>query len=303
MPKVKVFAPATIGNVGPCFDRAGLAVAEPGDVVIAELKKASGVEIVKITGDGGRLSLDPEKNTAGVVAREILFLADERRGVRIWLQKGMPLFSGLGSSAASSAAAAVAVNELLGRPFTKPELLPACGEGERLACGVTHLDNVAPSLFGGLVTIENERGEQHKLAYDFSVVLVTPQVDVPTKESRAAIGDMRTELEKDAREKVARLVRAKTLKGLTRVVGDNALLEKARGGLIPGFAAAQKAGLAAGALSVTISGSGPTVFALVEKKKAKAVEKAIVAAFKQEAHLPAQSWVTRVDARGARVIK
>jgi homoserine kinase len=302
MSKIRVFAPATVANVGPCFDRAGFAVGEPGDFVTAELRDKPGVEIVEITGDSGKLPLDPEKNTAGVVASEVLFLADSKKGVRLWLEKGMPLFSGLGSSAASGAAAAVAVNELLGKPFSKEELLVACGKGEQVACGTDHLDNVAPSLLGGLTIIDGDQIMKYDFAFDFAVVLISPEFHLSTSKSRAALDDIRTEIEGDARKKIQRLAAADNFADFAKVVGENALLEKIRGELIPGFKNVKEAGLDAGAKSVTISGSGPSLFALVEREKAEAVERAMLVALEEaEPGLPALSWVTEVDLEGATV--
>src|SRR3954464_8054129 len=111
--RIRIFAPATIANLGPGFDVLGLALSAPGDVVEAELRDAPGVEIVEITGDNGALSTDPERNVAGRAGADVLRRANHPHGVNLWLHKQMPLASGLGSSGASSAAGAVATNELL----------------------------------------------------------------------------------------------------------------------------------------------------------------------------------------------
>ena len=161
MSKIKVFAPASVGNTGPCFDRMGLAVAKPGDIVTMEWNDSPEIEIMEVSGIQADIPLDSTKNTAGVVAREVLKLAGKSRGVKIWLEKQIPLSSGLGGSAAGSVAAAVAVNHLLDNKFEKIELLPACRLGEVAACGANHPDNVAPSLLGGLVNIKTvNRGQR-----------------------------------------------------------------------------------------------------------------------------------------------
>ena len=112
--RIRVFAPATVANIGPGFDVLGLALSRPGDLLDAELSDTPGVEIVEVTGDGGRLSRDPMKNVASRAAADVLRRAGSGKGLRLWLHKQMPLASGLGSSGASSAAGAVAANELLG---------------------------------------------------------------------------------------------------------------------------------------------------------------------------------------------
>lgn len=301
---VTAFAPATVANVGPCFDRAGFAVGAPGDRVTVEWNDIGQIRVVDIIGDGGKLPRDPAKNTSAVAAREVLRSAHELRGVDIWLEKQMPLYSGLGSSAASGAAAAVAVNRLLGDRFTKHALLPACLTAEEIACGARHADNAAPSLLGGLVTIDVASGNIANLAlpFAFSVVLVTPDTAVPTAASRAALAPIRVEVENYAETQVTKLRAARTLAEFAAIIDANEFLERARGPLISGFPAAKAAGLAAGASAVTISGSGPSVVAIVENAAAaEMVRVAIVSAFAGSG-LASASWVTTLDTAGARVV-
>src|SRR5262245_18649977 len=153
--RIRVFAPATIANVGPGFDVLGLALTKPGDTIEAEISDRPGVEFVEITGDRGQLSRDPARNVAGRAAAEVLRRAQVNAGVRLWLHKEMPLASGLGSSGASSAAGAVVVNELLGRPLAASDVLLSAMEGERAASGSPHADNVAPSVMGGIVLVRS----------------------------------------------------------------------------------------------------------------------------------------------------
>ena len=149
MKDIKIFAPATVANVSCGFDVLGFAVDNPGDEVILTLKNTPGVTISKITGDDGRLPLNAERNTVGVSVLNFLKHIGSDQGVDIQLHKKMPLGSGLGSSAASAVAGVFAINELLNKPLTQEQLLPFAMEGERLACGSAHADNVAPSLLGG----------------------------------------------------------------------------------------------------------------------------------------------------------
>src|SRR5437660_1572487 len=156
---LRVFAPATIANLGPGFDVLGLALSAPGDLLDAELSDTPGVDIAEVTGDGGLLSRDPAKNVAGRAAADVLNRAGAKgisgRGVRLWLHKQMPLASGLGSSGASSAAGAVALNALLGNPLSTAEVVLSAMEGERAASGTPHADNVAPSIMGGVVLVRS----------------------------------------------------------------------------------------------------------------------------------------------------
>ena len=144
---VKVFAPASVANIAVGYDILGFALNGPGDEVIARFSDSDGFSIKKITGDNGKLPLDPLKNTAGFAAIELLNFLNEKRGIEIEIHKKMPFGSGLGSSAASSVAGVMAINELLSRPLSKQELLRFAVAGEQIADGAYHADNVAPSLF------------------------------------------------------------------------------------------------------------------------------------------------------------
>lgn len=163
--RVRAYAPASVSNVGPGFDVFGFALASPGDVVTAERSELPGVELVAVRGDGGRLPRDPNRNTAAVAAAAVLAAARCRdrvagvsataplHGVRLWVEKRMPLASGLGSSAASAVAAAVAVDAVWELGLPRTTLLACALAGERSGCGAAHADNVAPSLWGGFVLV------------------------------------------------------------------------------------------------------------------------------------------------------
>ena len=158
---VRVHAPATLSNLGPGFDVLGLAVEQPGDYVEAEWSDAPGVEIVEVQGAGGELTTDPTRNVVGIAATAALRAFDARAidsrpaGVRLWLDKGMPLASGLGGSAASSVGGALAVSELLGGVFDRDGLIACALEGERVVSGGVHADNVVPCVAGGIVLIRS----------------------------------------------------------------------------------------------------------------------------------------------------
>jgi homoserine kinase len=154
--KISVFAPATVANVACGFDIFGFAVDSPGDVVELTRRDTPGVTITDIIGDEGRLPREAARNTAGISIQKYLEHLDRLDvGVDVLLNKQMPLGSGLGSSAASAVAGVFAINELLGRPLATIDLLPFAMEGERIACGSAHADNVGPSLLGGFVVVRS----------------------------------------------------------------------------------------------------------------------------------------------------
>lgn len=283
---IKVFAPATVANVSCGFDVLGFAVNSPGDEAIVKMTEMSGVIISKITGDEGRLPLDPKKNTVSATIIKMLDHLGEKRGFEIELHKKMPLGSGLGSSAASSVAGIFAVNELLGRPLSPLQLLPFAMEGERLASGTAHADNVGPSLFGGFVLIRS----YHPLDVisiptpkDLYASIVHPHIEVETRDARSIL---KKEIKlKDAITQwgnVAGLVTG-LMSNNYDLIGrsmEDVIVEPLRAILIPGFYDVKSAALEMGALGGGISGSGPSVFALSRgEETAKKVGDAMVKAF------------------------
>jgi homoserine kinase len=267
---ISAFAPASVGNFGPCFDVLGFALSEPGDTVTVRKTNIAGVKITSITGDDGKLSKDPKKNTAGVAALEILKKLKTKEGVEMEIAKDLPIGSGIGSSAASAVAAAFAVNELFGKKLKIEELFDACLKGEESVANAAHGDNVLPSLLGGVVQIESYAPLKIKriTAPELVVVIFTPEHEVTTKKSRAVLTDeMKKALAEEAPAKAERILKAlaqEDLVALGKAVGDNKILETARGKLIPGFKKIQQAALEAGAYACTIAGAGPSLFALVD---------------------------------------
>ncbi len=156
MESIRVYAPATVANVACGFDIFGFAVNHPGDEVVLTKSATPGIRINEITGDDGRLPKDVSKNTAGIAIMKYLeHIGQPDQGFELSLHKDMPLGSGLGSSAASAVAGVFAANELMGKPLSQKDLLPFAMEGERVACGSAHADNVGPSLLGGFVIIRS----------------------------------------------------------------------------------------------------------------------------------------------------
>ncbi len=305
--QVTAFAPATVANLGPGFDVLGLALRGPGDTVTARLSPGDGVTMARIDGDEGALPTAAEENTAGVAAAETLRLAGVDAGVELELSKGLPLGSGLGSSAASAAAAAMAVNLLVGSPLRKSDLVGPCLEAEAVVSG-RHADNVAPALLGGLVLVRSVDPldlVRLPLPQDLFVVVVTPRLQVSTREARGCLSDS-VPLEAVVRNtaNLAAMISAcysGDLALLARCVRDE-IVEPARARLIPGAREVMDAALQAGGLGSSISGSGPSIFALCRSERsARDIAAAMVAAF-QRHDLQTEQVISPADCPGARRI-
>ena len=310
-PRSTAFAPATVANVACGFDVLGLALEAPGDTVTVELAERPGLLITEITGDQGRLSRDPEKNTATVAAQKILDRAPNGTslGIRLELRKGLPLASGMGSSAASAVAAAVAVNDLLRLPLGYPEILAAALEGERVVAGAGHADNAAACLYGGLVLVRSTTPIdviRLPLPSGLSVAVLRPHLEMSTKESRVLLGDQ-VRL-KDAVRQWANLgglvagLYSGDLDLVSRSLADS-VAEPIRAPYVPGFSEVKRAAIAAGALGSSLSGSGPSIFALCrDLESAHSVSRKMAEAFADAARLEWDVHVSKVSPRGARVI-
>ena len=305
---VTAFAPGSIGNVGPGLDILGLAVAGDGDAVRAEWRDEPGVRIL----DPGHpeLPVEAERHSAGLAAQAVLRrvkdVAVRDRGIGLSVRKGLPLSGGQGGSAASAVAGAVAVNELLGRPLDHAQLIDACLDAEEVVAG-RHADNIAPSLLGGLVLIRSMDPLdviQLPVPGELHVVLAKPEQRMRTAEARAVLPrEVSRAVALHQAAQVAAIVAAFALGDyelLARSVDDR-IAEPARAGLLPGFAEAKAAALAAGALGSSISGSGPTAFALARGRESAGK---IAAAMADAYRARGTTCVVRVgpvDRRGATV--
>ncbi|HUE87053.1 MAG TPA: homoserine kinase [Vicinamibacterales bacterium] len=306
---IAVFAPATVSNVACGFDVLGFALDTPGDVVTAEAATAEGVEIAEIEGDGGRLSRDPSRNTAGTAVQALLARLGAARGIRLTIGKGIPLASGIGSSGASAVAAVVAVNELLGRPAPLEVLLECAMLGEVAGCGAAHPDNVAPALFGGFVLARSAAPPdvvRLPVPDGLCCVVLHPHLEVETGAARALLGDS-VPLGDAVRQwaNVGAMVAGLFLSDLP-LIGralEDRVSEPKRAHLVPGFALVKEAARATGALGCSLSGSGPSIFALcASRDRAVLVGEAMRAAFLAAADLGADLWVSPVGTRGARIV-
>jgi homoserine kinase len=307
---IAAFAPATVSNVAAGFDVLGFALDQPGDVVLASLTDGAGAAITDIRGDAGRLPRDAGRNTASAAANALLAALGTRQGVALALHKGLPLASGVGSSGASAVAAVVAVNELLGRPASLDLLLRCAMAGEQAGCGAVHPDNVAPALYGGFVLARSADPPdivRLPVPAGLACAVLHPSMEVHTGAARALLGDS-VPLTAAVRQwaNLGALVSALytgDLALLARSLEDH-VAEPKRAGLVPGFHAIKAAALSAGALGCSLSGSGPSMFALARSlDEATAAGQAMALAWASaSAGVPADLWVSPVGTSGARVI-
>ena len=309
MNSISVFAPATVANVACGFDIFGFAVANPGDQITLTMGEEPGVRIIDIIGDNGRLPRETARNTAGIAIQTYLKHIDRADvGIDVVLRKQMPLGSGLGSSAASAVAGVYAVNELLGRPLPVMKLLPFAMEGERIACGSAHADNVAPSLLGGFVVIRSYhpldviRIETPAILF---CTLVHPDIEVNTKDARFILKN-----EVSLKNTIIQMGNvAGLIAGLmtpdyaliSRSLVD-VIIEPVRSILIPEFNEVKQAALDNGALGCSISGSGPSMFALSRDiQTAGRVGVAMQQAF-LGVGITSDTYVSEINRQGPRVL-
>ena len=306
--RAEAFAPATVANLGVGFDILGLALEGFGDRARVEFQDAPEIVITDIEGDGGLLPREADLNVASVAARSLLDHLGERRGLRIKLVKGLPLSSGLGSSAASAVAAVMALNKLAGEPFTREALLPFCLEGEALVSGY-HADNVAPCLLGGIVLVAGITVEAIRplpIPADIHLALATPDFPVPTSQARALLPQevaLPTMIHQTG--KVAQLIDAlhrKDLEALGAAMEGDRVVEPARACLVPMLAEARASAKAAGAIAVFIGGAGPTLCALCDSGRASRRVAASMEQVYSNAEIKCAARHTQVDRRGATLL-
>jgi homoserine kinase len=306
---ITVYAPGSVSNVACGFDVLGFALDEPGDIVTASPQDASGVSIAAIHGDGGRLTTDPRKNTASAAVAALLQRLETTRGIALTIHKGLPLASGIGSSGASAVAAVVAANELLGRPAPMSMLLECAMAGEQAGCGAIHPDNVTPSLYGGFILARSAQPPdivRLPVPAGLACAVLHPRIEIETGAARKLVGD-HVALKDATRQwaNVGALVAAlytSDLALLSRSLVDT-IAEPKRASLVPGLAAIKAAATSAGALGCSLSGSGPSVFALAATLEiARAAGDAMQKAFDAESQVGADLWVCPVGRQGARVV-
>ena len=306
--KATAFAPASAANVAIGFDILGFSVDVLGDSVTIERTASPGVVITGSTGVVTDIPRNPEKNTAGRALLAMQQALNPGFGFSLSIHKGIPLGSGLGGSAASAVAAVVAANALLDKQLSKIELLKFAMQGEAVSSGSLHVDNISPSLFGGLVLtvgIDNPRIKQIPVPNGIRAILVHPHLYLSTK---AARGILKKEVQmSDFIWQTANL--GGFISGcytndldMIRASFEDVIIEKQRSQLIPGFDAVRAGAMANGALGCTISGAGPSMFAWALDADARRVRDAMVAAFKA-AGKEVDDWIVPITSTGAHVVE
>jgi homoserine kinase len=305
--RITAFAPATVANVAVGFDILGHSVEAIGDRVTATRTERPGIIIKSITGIVSGLPMDADRNSAGKAVIALWELAQASGGVALEVEKGIPLSSGMGGSAASAVAAVVAANALLPQPCDKLALLRCAMAGEQVASGSVHVDNISPSLFGGLVLtvgVDDPIIKQIPVPPSIRCVLARPHMELATREARRVLG--RSVGMSDFVWQSANL--AGFIAGcysndidLLREALKDVVVEPQRESLIPGFRCVRNAAMSEGAIGCSISGAGPTVFAWCEEPQAETIRTRMVTAFAQEG-FDSDSWISTIGPVGAHVV-
>ena len=306
MNEIKIFCPATIANLSCGFDVLGLCLETAGDEMIIRKSDVKGVRITKIV--GADLPLETEKNVAGVAALAMLENLESEFGFEIEIYKNIKAGSGIGSSAASSAGAVFGINELLGRPFTRKELVLFAMQGEKLASGNAHADNVAPALLGGFTLVRSYNPLdiiKIESPSELYATVVHPQIELKTSDARSV-------LKQNVSLKSA-IVQWGNLGGLISglytkdydLIGrslHDEIVEPLRSVLIPGFDLIKQTAIDNGALGSGISGSGPSIFALSKgAATAEKIAKAMSEVY-ENMNLPYEIHVSKVNDEGVKII-
>ena len=306
MNELKIFVPATIANVSCGFDVLGLALDTVGDEMTIRKVPEKGVKITKITGQD--LPLETAKNVAGVAALALLSEIDCEFGFEIEIDKRIKPGSGIGSSAASSAGAVWAINELLGKPFNTTDLVRFAMEGERLASGVAHADNVAPALFGGFTLVRSYQPldiVSIPTPNELFATVIHPQIEVKTSDAREILKT--TVSLKDAIKQWGNV--GGLISGLYtedyELIGrslEDHIIEPIRSILIPAFEAVKQQSINAGALGCGISGSGPSIFALSKgEETALKVAEAMKSVY-DKVGIDYDIHVSKVNSKGIKIL-
>ncbi|WP_294818692.1 homoserine kinase [uncultured Flavobacterium sp.] len=306
MESIKIFSPATIANVSCGFDVLGLCLDNVGDEMAIAKTQSPGIVIKEIT--GANLPLAAEKNVAGVAAQALIARLEPGYGFEISIDKRIKAGSGIGSSAASAAGAVFAINHLLGSPLTAKELVPFAMQGEKLASGSAHADNVAPALLGGFTLVRSyEPLDIIKIDApgELYATVIHPQIELRTMDARSI-------LKNNIPLKKA-IVQCGNLAGLISglytsdydLIGrslHDELVEPVRYILIPKFNEIKAAAMEAGALGGGISGSGPSVFALSRGQQAAQNAAHAMAAALHGTGIPYELHVSPINPTGIKII-
>jgi homoserine kinase len=306
MNEIKIFCPATIANISCGFDVLGLCLETVGDEMIIRKSDVKGIKIKKIVGED--LPLETSKNVAGVAALALLDAVDYKFGFEIEIYKNIKPGSGIGSSAASAAGAVFGINELLGKPFTRKELVEFAMKGEAIASGSEHADNVAPAILGGITLVRSSAPLdiiKIESPSELYAVVIHPQIELKTLEMRAVLQPM-IPLK-------SAILQWGNLGGLIagfytsdyELIGrslHDEIVEPLRGPFIPKFDVIKKTALENGALGSGISGSGPSIFALSKGiETANRIAKAMFVVY-EDMNMPFEIHVSKVNPEGVKII-
>lgn len=306
MEQIKIFSPATIANISCGFDVLGVALDSVGDEMVIRKVLEKGIRITKLVGQN--LPLQTEKNVAGVAGMALLAESDYEGGFEIEIYKKIKAGSGIGSSAASSAGAVWGMNQLLGAPFSTSKLVEFAMEGERLASGVAHADNVAPALFGGFTLVRSYEPLDIipiNSPSELYATVIHPQIEVKTSDSRKILKTNIT-LKDGIRQwgNLGGLIAGLFTEDydlIGRSLVDH-IVEPIRSILIPGFDDVKVNSMAAGALGCGISGSGPSIFAF---SKGEAIAQAVALAMKnvyQNIGIDYDIHVSKINSKGIKIL-
>ena len=306
MNEIKIFCPATIANISCGFDVLGLCLETVGDEMIIRKSDVKGIKIMKIVGED--LPFETSKNVAGVAALALLDAIDYKFGFEIEIYKNIKPGSGIGSSAASAAGAVFGINELLGKPFTRKELVEFAMKGEAIASGSEHADNVAPAILGGITLVRSSAPLdiiKIESPSDLYATVIHPQIELKTSEMRAVLQPM-IPLK-------SAILQWGNLGGLIagfytsdyELIGrslHDEIVEPLRGPFIPKFDVIKKTALENGALGSGISGSGPSIFALSKGiETANRIAKAMFVVY-EDMNMPFEIHVSKVNPEGVKII-
>ncbi len=305
---IKVFAPATVSNVGPGFDILGFALQTPGDEVILKLTNSKGIKINKITGVKKKLPFNIYKNTATVALSSLMKKYGIKEGIEVTINKKMGVSSGLGSSAASSVASVYGLNHLLNLKLKKKQLLPHALEGERISSGSIHADNVAPSLFGGFLLIRSYNPIdiiRIKSPDNLYCTIIYPQIEIKTNYARKIL-PKKVELSKVVQQtgNLAGLIYGLSSSNYDLISKSltDVLIEPVRSKLILGFQEIQKSVISAGALGCSISGSGPSMFALSNSLSIAINIKKAAKIVTDKLKLNTTFYISKINKRGPKIL-
>jgi homoserine kinase len=287
MDHLKIRVPATSANLGSGFDVFGIALETPFDII--EIEKSDRIEIVILGRQSQFIPTDPKKNTAGIVAALL------KTPVKITIHRGIPLSSGLGSSAAPAAGLAFALNEMFALGLSQEELVHIAAQGEKAASGAAHADNVAPAIYGGFVIVHKEKIIS-LMPENIGIVAVHPEIIVSTREARAILPKKLSLEDISFNTGNAASMVVGMMKNDIALIGEsmeNRVIEEIRSTFIKGYADVKKSAISAGASGVTISGSGPTLIAVCRMDERERIAEVMVKAFADN-NVKSEAFITTI---------